>query len=427
MAALMATWAGGPRAPEAGAAAVAGDARVYAEPGAGAGPLLGAIAGARRTLDGEIYLLTDRRVEGALGDAARRGVRVRLILEHHPYGVAPGVQEAAYRILAGAGAAVHWGGPGFAYAHAKYLVADRAVAWIGSMNWTAAGLGGGDRDFGVADRDPGVAADAEGVFAGDWAGGAGPPAGGRVVASPGGARAALASLIAGARRTLDVYAEEVRDPGQEALLTAAAGRRVRVRIVSGGDGDLGTLRAGGVAVAVVRVPYIHAKAMVADGILTFVGSQNISPTSLDRNRELGIILRGPAAAAAVEAAFGADFARGEGGTLPGPGTPPTAGGAGAGGGLPLSLRVSPDPATDGEPATLTATTAPGAACRARVMYASGAAARSAALQDPRTADAAGRAAWTWTPGTSRPGPATATATCALGNRTATATTGFAVR
>ncbi|MGD0393599.1 MAG: phospholipase D-like domain-containing protein, partial [Acidimicrobiales bacterium] len=54
--------------------------------------------------------------------------------------------------------------------------------------------------------------------------------------------------------------------------------------------------------------YIHAKAVVADGASLFLGSQNFSESSLDYNRELGIITSDPALVGAVSQTVSADFA-----------------------------------------------------------------------------------------------------------------------
>jgi phosphatidylserine/phosphatidylglycerophosphate/cardiolipin synthase-like enzyme len=75
---------------------------------------------------------------------------------------------------------------------------------------------------------------------------------------------------------------------------------VRVRIVCTGDGDVCRLRAGGVQVVADKALYIHAKAIVADGATVFIGSENISSTSLDKNREMGLILTDHAVVATVE-------------------------------------------------------------------------------------------------------------------------------
>ncbi|MDX6332379.1 MAG: hypothetical protein QOI83_4762, partial [Streptomycetaceae bacterium] len=62
--------------------------------------------------------------------------------------------------------------------------------------------------------------------------------------------------------------------------------------------------------------YIHAKAIVADygtsAMKVYVGSQNFSSTSLNSNRELGIILTSTVVANKVEPVIASDFT---GGTL----------------------------------------------------------------------------------------------------------------
>src|SRR5262249_52060203 len=56
------------------------------QPDQGVGPLVRYIEGARTSLDGEIYLLTSPDVLSALETAPARGIRVRLLLEHYPFG-----------------------------------------------------------------------------------------------------------------------------------------------------------------------------------------------------------------------------------------------------------------------------------------------------------------------------------------------------
>jgi phosphatidylserine/phosphatidylglycerophosphate/cardiolipin synthase-like enzyme len=56
--------------------------------------------------------------------------------------------------------------------------------------------------------------------------------------------------------------------------------------------DAARIAAGGVLVREVRNPYIHAKVILIDGREAFVGSENLSAESLDRNREVGILIHG---------------------------------------------------------------------------------------------------------------------------------------
>jgi phosphatidylserine/phosphatidylglycerophosphate/cardiolipin synthase-like enzyme len=68
------------------------------------------------------------------------------------------------------------------------------------------------------------------------------------------------------------------------------------------------LKAGGVQVKEDTQLYIHAKMIVADGSLAFVGSENFSTTSLDNNRELGVLLTNAQIISTLQQTFQSDWA-----------------------------------------------------------------------------------------------------------------------
>ena len=77
---------------------------------------------------------------------------------------------------------------------------------------------------------------------------------------------------------------------------------------------LNALKSAGAAIAIYSSRtgyYIHAKTVLADyetaQAKLFVGSENFSTDSLDKNRELGLILSDAACMAGVEAAITADY------------------------------------------------------------------------------------------------------------------------
>ena len=306
---------------------------------------------------------------------------------------------------------------------------DGVVAWVGTMNWTASAFGG-NREFALVDTNTTAVRESEAVFAADWdhLAYAGPAD--ALVLSPSNSRATLARLIAGTRRTLDLYAEEVDDAGITWALIAAAGRGLRVRMVIAGGGTVAELRRAGVQILVLQNPYIHAKVIVADGRVAFVGSENISGTSLDRNRELGLVVRDAGIVATLERTFAADLGGEVAPPVPGAAPPvqaqasPTPGGAPPRGRLAVRASVSPDPMPYDAEATLTARTAPGATCAATVTYSTG---RYPASFDgsARVAGAGGVATWIWHEKTGGTG-GMATVTRTLAGASATTTVTFTV-
>ena len=61
--------------------------------------------------------------------------------------------------------------------------------------------------------------------------------------------------------------------------------------ISSNVDSLKKLKAGGVLVKTLSSPYIHAKLILVDDQKAYVGSVNLSTQSMDKNRELGIIIQ----------------------------------------------------------------------------------------------------------------------------------------
>jgi cardiolipin synthase len=297
--------AGVPQPGETPALPVAG---VFIQPGDGRAPLLDEIGAARHAIDLEVYLLSDEVILQSLEDAQRRGVAVRVILEEHPFGGAGGQEEILTR-LENAEIAVRWGNPVFRFSHIKMMVVDDAVTVIMNQNLTQSAFTA-NREFGVVTNEPDAVRAAAAIFAADWTRGAEPDPGPLVV-SPTNARAQLLALVRGARVSLDLYAEVLRDPQLLDALAAAAERGVRVRIIVSPSADFGAevdeLTASGVDIRLSKSLYIHAKLIVADGERAFIGSQNLSATSLDQNREVGIMVDDPVNLSRLVRTFAIDF------------------------------------------------------------------------------------------------------------------------
>jgi phosphatidylserine/phosphatidylglycerophosphate/cardiolipin synthase-like enzyme len=142
---------------------------------------------------------------------------------------------------------------------------------------------------------------------------------GDLVWSPGSTNA-LVSLIGSAKHSLLVENEEMDSYSIESALEAAASRGVDVDVVMTYDSEwhsaLSQLARAGVHVRVHSSSqvYIHAKVICADctsgGGTVFVGSENFSTSSLDYNRELGLITSVASVVAPVRSTVLSDFAEG---------------------------------------------------------------------------------------------------------------------
>lgn len=297
---------------------------VFVEPEAGPTAIVRAIKAATRSIWVEVYLLSDSGVVYALEDAAARGLDVRVLLETHPFGDGAASAPRMLQQLHAAHIAAKATNPAFQYTHAKTLIVDGETAYILTANLSASGLGGysattGNREYLMLDANPDDVRDLRAIFQADWDRVAPHVRVPRLVVSPVNARASLLGLIASAHKTLDLEDEEMYDRQSEDALIAAARRGVAVRLVlpapgntspSGQSDDVTRLRQGGVQVRYLVAPYMHAKLIAADGMLAFAGSENFSSTSLDENREVGLMIADPHALDIFTHTFAQDWALG---------------------------------------------------------------------------------------------------------------------
>jgi cardiolipin synthase A/B len=287
---------------------------VFVEPDDGYAPVVDEIAAARCTLDLAMYMLTDDVLFDALITADGRGVRVRVILDQHPFGMFGDQQEAFDRLMEG-GVEVAWGRSGYQFSHAKYMVVDGRTALIMNQNFTGAAFNS-NREFGVITTSQVEVDQAQAIFEEDWDLEREPePVPGPLFVSPENSRERLLALIGSAETSVDFYAELIRDTEVLAALEDATARGVRVRLIMNASLDpqdleaIAELAEHGVGVRQMQRIYIHSKTMIIDGERALIGSINYSMTSLDRNREVAMLVDDPRLVSRVVAVYERDWVR----------------------------------------------------------------------------------------------------------------------
>jgi cardiolipin synthase len=280
--------------------------------------MLAAIGQARRDIHLEVYMMSPGGIGGevvaALGEAAARGVRVRVVLD--AWGTLRAGRIAAS--LRAAGCAVQIYNPlrlgfigRFRRDHRKLLVVDDRVAFVGGINLDAASAEWAD--VAVELHGPACAALAHRLHH-EPRGGA--DAGVRVwLSDRGGGRRLrkryLKAFGAARSRVLLAHSYFLPDRGLLRSMTAAARRGVDVTLLVPGRSDVPLARAAtalvyrrllaaGVHVYEHTGPILHAKLGVFDGERLLVGSFNLDPYSL-ADLEALVEARDVGAAAAGEA------------------------------------------------------------------------------------------------------------------------------
>ena len=270
---------------------------IYTEPQAGVRPVIAFIQRARGPLNINAYLMTDRRIIRAITHDVRRGIRVRILIDRRPYGGRPRGEMARLRAT---GAQVHYAPARFTgryrFDHAKYMVSGSSFE-LGTANLTWSAFHK-NREYLDITRQSAIANALHAVFAADWHN---RPAGNAprhtLVLSPG----ATPALVAAIRQPGGVCIESEELGKDRAILNALRTKGAQARILlpvrlNRYDRRIAQgLTMDGVHVRYLVAPYLHAK-LIAGRTEAFLGSENFTWTSLNRNREVGIILGHPTAA-----------------------------------------------------------------------------------------------------------------------------------
>ena len=310
---------GGASGGGAAPAAPAQSGALITEPQAGFSPVYHLIKHAHRSIDLTMYEFSDTKAEHDLAAAAQRGVTVKVVLDQREQSR----NSAAFGYLKAHGVKVVWSWARFEYSHQKTLLVDGSTAVIMTANLTSEYYSS-TRDFLVMDTKPADVAAIAQVFNADFAHRPVQPGDGKdLVWSPAGSQAKLLALIGGATRSLRIYSEEMGDTTIEDALITAARRGVSVKVCGENesgeyDSDFSRLAAAGVHISYYSSShgfYIHGKVIEADygtgHAKVFIGSENFSSTSLNRNRELGLITSNQKVLSAIAATFAHDYRNGK--------------------------------------------------------------------------------------------------------------------
>jgi cardiolipin synthase len=318
-----------------------------------ASPLVELLNSAHQSLDIEIYDMDDSLVMKTLRAAVDRHVKVRVVKDGTPVGSACKVFKPAARsdsascadqktlmnyIIAHQGQYVPFNkqvlcgkSGGHCYEHGKMVIVDQHRVMISTGNFNTTSLCSPAESHSRCNRDYSVVSDEANVvntfrtfFENDLRGQAYDVAGvltqngtaQKITVSPFSLNPIVA-LIQSAQKTIQIQNQYLKDPDMNLAIAEAAKRGVQVFVnvssfcsfaqpSTAASRNYSTIfnlfDEAGVHTRLftqnVRVKnengYLHAKAILVDSAVAWVGSVNGSATSLSSNREFGIFLSNPA-------------------------------------------------------------------------------------------------------------------------------------
>ena len=289
-------------------------AQLIVMPAAGETPFVDSLQQATQSIRVLSYDLGTGNILSTLEAKAKAGLDVRVILDTSEQSF----DQPAFDALQAAGAQVEWSASQFTYMHAKTFVVDGIEAVISTGNFVLSQMQA-ERNFAAIDDDPQDVAALAALIDADWARTSPDLSCTRFLVSPVNSKARILSLIQSAKTSLDIESMEFADTDVRAAVLAAqqAGVAVRVLIadlnfVSSNSDAEQFLTSSSIPGKTLSYPELHVKAIIVDGAVAYLGSENLSYTSLTENREVGMELVGANGedVATMEATFATDWANG---------------------------------------------------------------------------------------------------------------------
>jgi phosphatidylserine/phosphatidylglycerophosphate/cardiolipin synthase-like enzyme len=242
---------------------------------------------------------------------AKAGVDVRVILDGNTQ---RDVNDKYRVMLEGAGAKFEWSDPKFTYMHAKTLIVDEREVIVSTGNYGKTFMLK-ERNYVARITDPQDVGDLLALFEADWGHTAPDLSCTRLLVSPVNSEARLVDLVKSAKTSIVIESMQYDDRAfHDAVLERkAAGVEVRVLLAApswiGGNTSAGAdLVKSGIPARWLASPNVHVKSMIVDGARAYLGSENISYTSLTKNREIGVVVTDAPALASMSATFETDWA-----------------------------------------------------------------------------------------------------------------------
>lgn len=279
-------------------------------PDAGATPFVSVLSKATKSIRVMVYQMGTGPILDTLEAKARAGIVVQIILDK----AQSDVNQKYMDRLKAAGANVIWSDPQFTFMHAKVIIVDEAEAVISTGNYAAFRMST-ERNYVVRDEDPADVDALVKLFDADFQRKSPDLSCTRLVVSPVNSRARIIDVIKSAQASIFVESMQLGDSDVRSALAARKAAGVDVRVILA-DPDwidanadaLQFLATNGIAARTLKAPGIHVKAISVDGKRAYAGSENLSYTSLSKNREVGVVITEAANVASMDATFEKDWA-----------------------------------------------------------------------------------------------------------------------
>lgn len=241
----------------------------------------------------ETYILTDREIQEALIQA-NNNCEIKVLLEKNPY-KAYNLNNKAFDKLKDAWVNVVWNNAdNYALNHSKLLIIDDTII-LSTGNYSYSTFTK-NRDFFIFSRDNDLKQTIVSTFISDFEGKKQHFFHNNFLTSPNNSRDKIEKLINSSEKNIEMYFPYTGDDSLKKLLIQKAHSGIEIKLLvdkkadTSKNNELQELSNVGIDVRIFNGS-LHAKAILVDKKYLYLGSINFSYYSLDKNREMWVLLK----------------------------------------------------------------------------------------------------------------------------------------
>lgn len=249
---------------------------------------------AKKSVYIEVYMLTERKIKLAIFNANKRGVDVKIILEHSPY-LAKSINRKYFKEYTINWINIVWSNPkNYSLNHSKIILIDNNELILSTWNFTASNFKY-NRDLFIFTKDKEIVYSFSKIFDKDFIWNKSTFYSDSLVISPDYSRIKIEKLIDSSEKSIKIYIPYLKDEKILNLLKNKAKKWINIEIIMAKYWYEDFIKKHkNIYFWLSKINNknkMHSKAILVDNKYLFIWSENFSWPSLDKNREMWILLK----------------------------------------------------------------------------------------------------------------------------------------
>jgi len=243
----------------------------------------------------EVYMFTNKDIISSVLKAKKRWVDIKVILEKNPYKI-PNINNKTYNVFIKNKIDVVWSNSkNYSLNHSKMILIDNKII-LSTWNLTHSTFIK-NKDLFLFINDEKLLTNLELIFINDFRWIKTWEYNSNLVLSPNYSRKKLETLILSSRKEIKMYFPYIKDTNLEDLIIKKAKENIQIEIIVWKDffnkykEIVNKFKNAWIKINYLKKYTLHSKAILVDNTFLFIWSINFSYYSLDKNREIWLILK----------------------------------------------------------------------------------------------------------------------------------------